>query len=78
MPKCYYYSCFIHDKRSSWKCEMHDSFVDAHRHVEAFRFLNSYGDFYGTVVSFPSMWPGFVRRILLHFKLFFPIALQDK
>jgi hypothetical protein len=73
----YYYSCFIHNGRTSWRCEMHNSFVEAQRTLEAYKFINYYGNFFGQVVPISSVWPGFVRRLFLHFNLFFPITIEE-
>lgn len=71
-----HYSCYIDSQKLGWNCELFDSYLEAQRHLEAFRFL-SYGNlFMGKIVSFSTVWPGFVRRQLLQFKLVIPIMYK--
>lgn len=68
-----HYSCYVDARKSQWNCELFDTYVEAQQHLEAHRFL-SYDRFVGKIVSFSNVWPGFIRRQLLQFKLVIPIS----
>jgi hypothetical protein len=72
----HHYSCHVDSRKLAWNCELFDSFLEAQRHLEAYRFL-SYGNFVGKIVSFSPVWPGFVRRQLLQFELVIPITTKS-
>lgn len=69
----FYYGCTLEESKNKkdtrWNCELFDSFEQARDYVRLRNVLEQNSIGVGRVVDVSRVWPGFVRRELLYFKL---------